>query len=97
MSREFQIIPKNWYKKKRLTGEEVKPVHVAIPNYQAIHDHTCTMITSYSDGTLKRLKARVLYNDLSQQWTVDGVEVAVIVVETVANKNDFSFFDMDVG
>lgn len=77
----FEIIPKEWYKRRTLTGKQVKPVHVAIPDYQAVHNHICNMIVSYSDDSLKTLIARVIYNDLTEKWTVDGMEVAVTVIE----------------
>ena len=83
MARMFQIIPKDWYKRRSLTGKQVKPVHVAIPDYQAIHNHICNMIVSYDDDSLKTLIARVLYNDITQKWTVDGMEVAVVVIENI--------------
>jgi len=81
MARMFQIIPKDWYKRRTFMGKEVKAVHVAIPDYEAIHNHICNMIVSYSDDSLKTLIARVLYNDLTEKWTVDGMEVSVTVIE----------------
>ncbi|GHG08258.1 hypothetical protein [Thalassotalea marina] len=81
MARKFDIIHKDWYKRRTLIGRQIKPVHVAIPDYQPIHNHICNMIVSYDDGSLKTLIARVLFNELSNKWTVDGMEVAVTVVE----------------
>ncbi len=97
MTRTFQIIPKDWYKRRTLTGQEIKPVHVAIPDYQAVHNHICNMIVSYSDESLKTLIARVLYNDLSQKWTVDGMEVAVHVIENTTSQSLFEQLDKNVG
>lgn len=85
----FKIIEKNWYKRRTLTGKEIKPVHVAIPDYQAVHNHICNMIVSYSDDSLKNLIARVIYNSLTDKWTVDGMEVAVTVVEAKEESNEF--------
>ena len=81
MARMFKIIHKDWYKRRTLTGREVKPVHVAIPDYQQVHNHICNMIVSYDDNSIKTLIARVLFNELNQTWTVDGMEVAVTVEE----------------
>mgnify|MGYP000135564806 CR=1 FL=1 len=92
MAREFKIIPKDWYQKRSLTGKKIEPVHVAIPDYQQVHNHICNMIVSYSDDSLKTLIARVLYNDLNEKWTVDGMEVAVTVVE-ISQENVLDFFD----
>lgn len=81
MARMFQIIAKDWYKRRMLSGKEIKPVHVAIPDYQQVHNHICNMIVSYNDDSIKTLIARVLYNELTEKWTVDGMEVAVTVIE----------------
>ena len=64
---------------------------MAIPDYQEVHNHICNMIVSYSDDSLKTLIARVLYNDLNGKWTVDGMEVAVTVVE-ISQKNEGNYF-----
>ena len=92
MAREFKIIPKTWYKSRTFTGKQIEPVHVAIPDYQEVHNHICNMIVSYSDDSLKTLIARVLYNDLNEKWTVDGMEVAVTVVE-LSKENEDGFFN----
>ncbi|WP_206484119.1 hypothetical protein [Thalassotalea sp. G2M2-11] len=63
--------------------EPALPVKVDIPDYQAIHNHFCTMNVEFSDGSLKSLIARVIYNKLTKEWTVDGMEVAVRVEDTV--------------
>lgn len=81
MGRMFQIIAKDWYKRRSPTGAEIKPVHVSIPDYKATHNHICNMIVTFSDRSTKTLIARVLFNELTNQWTVDGMEVAVTVIE----------------
>lgn len=81
MERTFEIIPKDWYKRRSKTGEQVRAVHVEIPDYLATHNHICNMVVRYSDNTTKTLIARVIYNSLSEKWTVDGMEVSVVVVE----------------
>ncbi|WP_284245997.1 hypothetical protein [Thalassotalea insulae] len=77
----FKIIEKDWYKRRQLTGKELSPVSVSIPDYQAVHNHFCNMFVRYNDGSEKSLLARVIYNKLTAQWTVDGMEVAVKVIE----------------
>ena len=76
---QFTIIDRQWYKRRQPSAQQVQPVSVVIPDYQAIHNHFCTMVVSYSDGSEKSLIARVIYNQLNEQWTVDGMEVAVLV------------------
>ncbi len=88
MARFFEIIPKDWYKRRNKTGEQVKAVHVYIPDYLAIHNHICNMVVSYSDSSVKTLVARIIYNSLSEEWTVDGMEVSVVVQEKQSNMVD---------
>lgn len=89
MARMFKIIEKDWYKRRTPAGKEISPVHVAIPDYQKTHNHICNMVVSYSDGSTKALIARVLFNEFNNQWSVDGMEVAVKVIEN-AQKNYLS-------
>lgn len=96
MARKFEIIQKDWYKRRTITGKQVKPVHVAIPDYKPIHNHICNMIVSYDDDSLKTLIARVLYNELTNKWTVDGMEVSVTVVEGCQQTPE-QFVDKQVG
>ncbi len=77
----FTIIKKDWYKRRQPIGRQAYPVSVSIADYQATHNHFCNMIVHYNDDSEKSLIARVIYNKLKEQWTVDGMEVAVIVSE----------------
>lgn len=83
MARMFQIVKKDLYTRKTLMGKEIYPVHVAIPDYKAIHNHTCNMIVSYNDDSIKTLVARVLHSEFNEKWSVDGMEVSVEVIENV--------------
>lgn len=96
MARKFEIIQKEWYKRRTLTGKEITPVHVAIPDYQPVHNYICNMIVSYDDDSLKTLISRVLYNELTGKWTVDGMEVSVSVIE-LSKENPGDLFDQQVG
>ena len=77
----FQIIEKDWHKRRSPTTKLLNPVSVAIPDYQAEKNHICKMLVSYDDGSVKELIGRVIYNQINQYWTVDGMEVAVKVIE----------------
>ncbi|MDO6428869.1 hypothetical protein Q4489_17830 [Thalassotalea sp. 1_MG-2023] len=96
MARKFEIIEKDWYKRRTILGKDIKPVHVAIPDYQPVHNYICNMIVSYDDDSLKTLIARVLYNELTSKWTVDGMEVSVMVIE-MSNENAGDMFNRQVG
>jgi len=81
----FTIIAKDWYKRRTPSENKVSPVEVDIPDYQATHNHICNMAVSYSDGSSKVLIARVLFNEFTHQWTVDGMEVSVRVYDDNAS------------
>lgn len=79
MEPRFEIIHKDWYKRRKPVKNLVEPISVEIPDYQATKNHMCKMKVVYSDRSEKQLIARVLFNEKTQQWTVDGMEVAVKV------------------
>ena len=74
----FDIIPKDWAKRRK-PAVEAKPVSVTIPDFELISQHFCTMHVQYDDGSEKSFYSRVIYNQLTDQWTVDGMHVAVRV------------------
>ena len=80
MAHQFQIIEQDWYKRRVPKGRQIKPVSVAIPDYSQQANHMCQMIVTYDDGSQKVLLARVIQNQITKAWTVDGMEVAVKVL-----------------
>lgn len=80
MTTSFEIIAKDWYKRRRPNDKVAIPISVNIPDFQPIKNHICNMEVHYDDGTSKTLIARVIYNQLNDYWTVDGMEVAVKVI-----------------
>ena len=77
----FQILARDWHKRRKPSHKTIEPISVEIPNFMLEHNHMCTMVVTYSDDSKKELIARVIHNQLAQRWTVDGMEVAVEVVE----------------
>jgi len=82
MTSTFKIISKDWHKQQASFKNTPQPVDVIIPDYQQTHNHICNMIVSYNDHSAKALIARVLYNQLTGKWTVDGMELVVAVVNS---------------
>lgn len=84
MTSTFQIIVNGGGKNQFTanTKATLQPVNVAIPDYQQINNHICNMIVSYNDGSVKPLIARVLYNQLTEKWIVDGMAVVVNVINS---------------
>lgn len=76
----FEIIEKDWYK-RRVPSQSLKAVSVKIDDFQKVPNHFCDMEVTYEDGSKKVLKSRVIYNALQQRWTVDGMAVAVRLVD----------------
>ena len=81
MAVRFVIIEKDWYKRRSPNTNLVIPIHVEIPDYQPLANHMCEMSVTYSDNSHKTLISRVLQNQITKAWTVDGMEVAVKVIE----------------
>ena len=81
MNYKFEIIPKSW-SKRRKPGAEHKPVSVVIPDFELKHQHFCNMEVTYEDGSKQTFLSRVLQNKITQAWTVDGMHIAVKVIET---------------
>ena len=79
MTYQFEIIPKSWSKRRKPTAE-AKPVSVAIPDFELIHQHFCNMQVTFEDGSQQTFLSRVLQNKITGAWTVDGMHVAVSVV-----------------
>ena len=90
MTHSFQIIAKFSNKKYFAAEETVKPIGVVIPDYREINNHICNMVVTYNDCSEKSLIGRVNYNNLTDIWTVDAMEMAVNVIDVFANENDFA-------
>ena len=81
MAIHFEIIPRDWHKRRQPIEMQQEPVSVQIPDYEQTHNHICKMIVTYSDNSEKQLIGRVIFNQLAGRWTVDGMELAVKVVD----------------
>ena len=83
---QFEIIHKSWSKRRRPV-KEPQPVSAEIADFKLEEQHFCTMQVNYDDGSQQSFYSRVLRNPITQQWTVDGMQVAVrvIIVKTQIN------------
>jgi len=86
MTSTFKIISNDWYKQQSSPERKLQPINVIIPDYQQTHNHICNMIVSYNDNSAKALIARVLYNQLTGKWIVDGMELVVAVANSAPIK-----------
>ena len=54
--------------------------NISLIDFIKQHNHFCKMQVSYGDGSEQTLTARVIFNAIKQQWTVDGMQVAIRLV-----------------
>jgi len=78
---KFEIIEKDWCKRRAPTKNTITPLSVSIPEYVQEHNYFCDMFVTYSDGSVVKLISRVIQNVKTKQWTVDGMKVAVRVID----------------
>ncbi|MGJ8679650.1 hypothetical protein [Paraglaciecola sp.] len=77
----FEIIPKSWSKRRKPSKDPV-PVFVEIPDLVLKQQYFCNMNVTYDDYSQRTFYSRVIFNQLTEQWTVDGMHVAVRVILT---------------
>lgn len=77
---KFEIIPKDWAKRRK-PSLQPKVIQVNIPDFLCKEQHFCNMEVRFDDGSEKKFFSRVIKNHITGQWTVDGMHVAVKVIE----------------
>lgn len=82
---QFEIIKKDWQKRRKPDANPIAPVSVVIPDFKKEKNHMCKMLVTFNDGTEKSLISRVIQNQITKVWTVDGMEVAVKLIEDVCH------------
>lgn len=75
---KYTIIPKSWSKRRKL-DTPLQISHIEFIDFKREHNHICKMQVFYDDGSEEILVSRVVYNEIKQHWTVDGMKVAVLV------------------
>lgn len=77
---KYEVIPKSWSKRRNI--DQPKDVEdIKFIDFKKKHDHFCTMEIQYSDGSKQRLVSRVIYNEIKDHWSVDGMHVAVRLLD----------------
>lgn len=77
---KFEIRKASWFKRRAPTTE-LQAVSVLIPEFLFRHGHFCDMFVTYEDGSKQSYNSRVLQNQITKKWCVDGMHVIVDVVE----------------
>jgi len=77
---KYEIITKSWSKRRKLDREK-SILNIEFLDFFKQHNHFCKMLVHYGDGTQESLISRVVYNEIKQYWTIDGMKVAVRLLE----------------
>ena len=79
-SMEYKVINTSWSKRRKM--EPPKPIlDIQIIDFIKQHNHFCRLNVTYADGTVESLLSRVIYNPLKDHWTIDGLKVAIQLVD----------------
>jgi len=77
---KYQIIEKSWSKRRKI-DQQKQVENIEFIDFKKEHNHFCKMLVQYADGTEDTLLSRVIYNDIKKHWTIDGMHVAVKLLE----------------
>jgi hypothetical protein len=72
----MEIIEKSWFKRRKPT-QEPRPVDIRLDEFEQVHNHLCMMYVKFDNGAEAEFVARVIYNDMQDEWIVDAGHVAV--------------------
>jgi hypothetical protein len=77
---KYQIMTKSWSKRRPIdTSDKVQTIEFI--DFKKQHDHFCKMLIQYKNGTQETLISRVVFNQIKNHWTVDGMKVAVRLID----------------
>ncbi len=76
---KYEIIQKSWSKRRKVDqSKEIDDIKFI--DFKKEHNHFCKMEIRYSDGSEQTLISRVVYNEIKNHWTADGMHVAVRIL-----------------
>ncbi len=83
-------MPQDWH--KRRTPSKPNPITTFnVIDFKKVHDSYCIIETTYTDGTVKRYKSRVIrkipqpqFLDQRKKWVVDGMHIAVVLYDDIS-------------
>ena len=77
---KYEVIPKSWSKRRKV--DQPKEIeYIKFVDFKKEHNHFCKMEIRYSDGSDQTLISRVIFNEIKNHWIVDGMHVAVRLLE----------------
>ena len=75
---KYKVIEKSWSKRRKL-DPQLEIERIEFIDLQQKHNHFCKMVVYYPNQNPQILIARVVFNDIKQHWTVDGMKVAGLI------------------
>ena len=81
MGYKFELMERDWYKRRKPNDGAPSIVDFEVIAFEKTHNHLCEIKARFNDGQEKILISRVIYNQLTRSWTVDGMELAVKLIE----------------
>lgn len=69
---KLEINQTNWVKRRRPTAVP-QPVSVTIPDLVLERDASCEVFVLYSDEVERKLKGRVIFNEIKKTWSVSAI------------------------
>ncbi|MBO9488896.1 hypothetical protein J7384_00810 [Endozoicomonas sp. G2_1] len=77
---KYNIRKMDWAK-RRPSDEKPTIIDVEVENLKPEHNHFCQMIVTYQNGDQQTLFSRVLYNEKTGKWSLDGMHVVLDIIE----------------
>jgi hypothetical protein len=77
---KLEILKRNWYKRRVPEQKDDNISSVEVIGYEQTHNHFCKLKVTYSNSDVVEYISRVVYNEIKDYWTVDGMHVAVRVL-----------------
>jgi len=77
---KYQIIEKSWSKRRKIDQPKVVK-DITFIDFKKEHNHFCKMLVRYANGSEDMLISRVIFNEIKKHWIVDGMHVAVRLLE----------------
>ena len=67
--------------KRRPTDNKPEIKAVEVDDLKPQHNHFCQMTVTYQNGDQQTLFSRVLYNEKTGNWSLDGMHVVLDIIE----------------
>ena len=77
---KYTVVPKSWTK-RRAHELPREIINVEVDDLKKEKNHFCYMTVYYKDGGVEKYFSRVLRNHINGKWFLDGMHVAIEILE----------------